>query len=155
MASVQHIYQHLWWVFPFTLVNIQVIHHFSNVIDVQFNLHIGIANDAIINYGLLSIITVYLIGALGQSSYRHISFCLGFCWSSRWFNFTYLLKIIYDFRVNMMRNKVVFDITNLMGSLICFWIISVDTGVYLCTCMQAHACASWMETSSEWATCVF
>lgn len=41
--------------FPFTLVNIQAIHQFSNVIDVQFNLLIGIANDAIINYGLLII----------------------------------------------------------------------------------------------------
>lgn len=36
------------------------MHHFSSVIDVQFNmcnLLIGVANDAVINYGLLLIIT--------------------------------------------------------------------------------------------------
>lgn len=63
------------------LVNIQAIHHFANVIDVQSNLLTGIANDAIINYGLLLIITASSIGGLGQNIYWYINYCLGFCLS--------------------------------------------------------------------------
>lgn len=47
----------------------------------MYNLLIGIANDAIINYGLLLIVTNYSSSwsSLSQSAFWQISFCLGIC----------------------------------------------------------------------------
>ena len=131
MASAQSIYQYLWWTFPSTLVKIQAIHHFSHIIDVQFNMYnllIGIANDATINYGLLLIITMYSsCWSSSKNTFQQTSFCLRICCH------------IYS-RL----------LTSVVGSSMFF----KNFFTWWCIFMYKCAC-TWVKITSQWVTCLF